>query len=242
MSRTQRFVIPTMVGEHIVHIDGVVGSSPTVTTEKYPPLAGGCFFVITAWLRIISHARCERVHIMGRGAERRQWRMKRGGSVVSNKSCERHRSRTPIANLTERAKRSETVGSSQTVTTTNPVGVQVQRLPDFFCVPLRVRTFRSQEYALFCQRGTQKGCADHLKTAYPCKRLVHINQCPLVRITSDISYQQVSRQIGIHRTLYVGSQILRHVCSAFFTVIRFIPAFFIQTHPSRIVIPHEEHA
>ena len=108
--------------------------------------------------------------------------------------------------------------------------------------PSRVRTFRSQEYALFCQRGTQKGCADHLKTAYPCKRLVHINQCPLVRITSDISYQQVSRQIGIHRTLYVGSQILRHVCSAFFTVIRFIPAFFIQTHPSRIVIPHEEHA
>ena len=115
-------------------------------------------------------------------------------------------------------------------------------LTGFFCVPLRVRTFRSQEYALFCQRGTQKGCADHLKTAYPCKRLVHINQCPLVRITSDISYQQVSRQIGIHRTLYVGSQILRHVCSAFFTVIRFIPAFFIQTHPSRIVIPHEEHA
>ena len=58
------------------------------------------------------------VHIMGRGAEHRQRRMKRGGSVVSNKSCERQRSRTPIANLTERAKRSETVGSSPTVTTT----------------------------------------------------------------------------------------------------------------------------
>ena len=37
---------------------------------------------------------------------------------MSNKSCERQRSRTPIANLTERAKRSETVGSSPTVTTT----------------------------------------------------------------------------------------------------------------------------
>ena len=49
-------------------------------------------------------------------------------------------------------------------------------LTGFFCVPLRVRTFRSQEYALFCQRGTQKGYADHLKTAYPCRRLVHINQ------------------------------------------------------------------
>ena len=42
---------------------------------------------------------------------------------------------TPIANVTERAKRSETVGSSPTVTTTNPVGVQVQRLPDFFAYP-----------------------------------------------------------------------------------------------------------
>ena len=49
------------------------------------------------------------------------------------------------------------VGSSPTVTTTNPVGVQVQRLPDFFAYPSRVRTFRSQEYALFCQRGMQKG-------------------------------------------------------------------------------------
>ena len=68
------------------------------------------------------------------------------------------------------------VGSSPTVTTTNPVGVQVQRLPDFFAYSSRVRTFRSQEYALFCQRGTQKGYADHLKTAYPCRRLVHINQ------------------------------------------------------------------
>ena len=66
-------------------------------------------------------------------------------------------------------------GSSPTVTTTNPVGVQDQRLPDFFAYPSRVRTFRSQEYALFCQRGTQKGYADHLKTAYPCRRLVHIH-------------------------------------------------------------------
>ena len=27
--------------EHIVHIDGVTGSSPVQTTEKIPPLAGG---------------------------------------------------------------------------------------------------------------------------------------------------------------------------------------------------------
>ena len=33
------------------------------------------------------------------------------------------------------------VGSSPTVTTTNPVGVQVQRLPDFFACSSRVRTF-----------------------------------------------------------------------------------------------------
>ena len=136
---------------------------------------------------------------MGRGAERRQWRMKRGGSVVSNKSCERQRSRTPIANLTERAKRSETVGSSPTVTTTNPVGVQVQRLPDFFAYPSRVRTFRSQEYALFCQRGTQKGYAVHLKTAYPWKHFVHIHRDALAnfrffhqkhkQLTSSFSFE-----------------------------------------------------
>ena len=72
--------------------------------------------------------------------------------------------------------RMRTTGSSPTVTTTHPVGVQDQRLPDFFAYPSRVRTFRSQEYALFCQRGAQKGYADHLKTAYPCRRLVHINQ------------------------------------------------------------------
>ena len=62
--------------------------------------------------------RAHRSHRLGAEPKRRQWRMKRGGSVVSNKSCERQRSRTPIANLTERAKRSETVGSSPTVTTT----------------------------------------------------------------------------------------------------------------------------
>ena len=59
------------------------------------------------------------VHIMGRGAERRQWRMKRRRKRSEQQvqtplqgGC------TPIANLTERAKRSETVGSSPTVTTT----------------------------------------------------------------------------------------------------------------------------
>ena len=75
------------------------------------------------------------VHIMGRGAERRQWRMKRGGSVVSNKSCERQRSRTPIANLTERAKRSETVGSSPTVTTQKSGRRYESTLAGFFAYP-----------------------------------------------------------------------------------------------------------
>ena len=36
------------------------------------------------------------------------------------------------------------VGSSPTVTTTHPVGVQDQRLPDFFAYPCRVRTFPSE--------------------------------------------------------------------------------------------------
>ena len=84
------------------------------------------------------------VHIDGgKETDDRRWRMKRGskrpencpvdsfqwrtggspgqGSVVSNKSCERQRSRTPIANLTERAKRSKSVGSSPTVTTEKPI-------------------------------------------------------------------------------------------------------------------------
>ena len=87
----------------------------------------------------------------------------------------RKEERSPPQGLRATIERTD-VGSSPTVTTTNPVGVQVQRLPDFFAYPSRVRTFRSQEYALFCQRGTQKGYADHLKTAYPCRRLVHINQ------------------------------------------------------------------
>ena len=47
--------------EHIVHIDGVVGSSPTVTTEKYPPFTGGYFFVIAAWLLINDRRRCEHI-------------------------------------------------------------------------------------------------------------------------------------------------------------------------------------
>ena len=146
-----------------------------------------------------SVGRAHRSHRWGAEPKRRQWRNKRGVSVVSNKSCKRQRSRTPIANLTERAKRSETVGSSPTVTTTNPVGVQVQRLPDFFAYSSRVRTFRSQEYALFCQRGTQKGYAVHLKTAYPWKHFVHIHRDALAnfrffhqkhkQLTSSFSFE-----------------------------------------------------
>ena len=115
--------------EHIVHIDGVVGSSPTVTTEKYPPPCGWVFFC-ACWLQTCTgdRRRYERVHIMGRGAERRQWRIKRrrkrGEQQVQTPfqgGC------TPIANLTEQAKRNETVGSSPTVTT-RAEAVENQRL------------------------------------------------------------------------------------------------------------------
>ena len=68
------------------------------------PAVSYCDFQLDILTKLVEHI----VHIIGRGAERRQWRMKRGGSVVSNKSCERQRRRTPIANLTEQAKRSET--------------------------------------------------------------------------------------------------------------------------------------
>ena len=138
------------------------------------------------------------VHIdWGAEPKRRQWRMKRGGSVVSKGEIPPLQGGiATIANLTDRR---ETVGSSPTVTTTNPVGVQVQRLPDFFAYPSRVRTFRSQEYALFCQRGTQKGYAVHLKTAYPWKHFVHIHRDALAnfrffhqkhkQLTSSFSFE-----------------------------------------------------
>ncbi len=66
-----------------------------------------------------SVGRAHRSHRLGRGAERRQWRMKRGGSVVSKGGIPPPQGGiATIANLTEQAKRSETVGSSPTVTTT----------------------------------------------------------------------------------------------------------------------------
>ena len=39
-------VVPTTWAEHIVHIDGVVGSSPTVTTTAQPLKIKGCNFFI----------------------------------------------------------------------------------------------------------------------------------------------------------------------------------------------------
>ena len=65
------------------------------------------------------------VHIMGRGAERRQWRIKRGGSVVSKGEIPPLQGGiATIANLTDRR---ETVGSSPTVTT-RAEAVENQRL------------------------------------------------------------------------------------------------------------------
>ena len=51
---TKPSVVPTTWGEHIVHIDGVVGSSPTVTTNKKDHPCGGPFsLVMPVCLRII---------------------------------------------------------------------------------------------------------------------------------------------------------------------------------------------
>ena len=74
------------------------------------------------------------VHIMGRGAERRQWRMKRRRKRSEQQvQAPLQGVCTPIANLTERAKRSETVGSSPTVTTTaQPLKIKGC---DFFALP-----------------------------------------------------------------------------------------------------------
>ena len=105
--------------EHIVHIDGVVGSSPTVTTIKQShPSRVGLFYACEQRARIIDRRRCEHID-WGAEPKRRQWRMKRGGSVVSKGEIPPLQGGiATIANLTERAKRSETVGSSPTVTTT----------------------------------------------------------------------------------------------------------------------------
>ena len=98
--------------EHIVHIDGVTGSSPVQTTHKNQNhLNGGSGFLFAFCPgHRTSVQSMYGIHRLGAEPKRCQWQMKRGGSVVSNKSCKRQRSRTPIANLTERAKRSETVG------------------------------------------------------------------------------------------------------------------------------------
>ena len=136
-------------------------------------------------------ARAHRSHRWGKAAEDRRWRKSRRRLSHPKGSDLRCAESRPL--------RMRTVGSSPTVTTTNPVGVQVQRLPDFFAYPSRVRTFRSQEYALFCQRGTQKGYAVHLKTAYPWKHFVHIHRDALAnfrffhqkhkQLTSSFSFE-----------------------------------------------------
>ena len=100
--------------EHIVHIDGVVGSSPTVTTQNRITLA---VILFLRYARLVSNQRCHDVNTFtswGAEPKRRQWRMKRGGSVVSKGvRLPLQGGITTIANLTEQAKRSETVGSSR---------------------------------------------------------------------------------------------------------------------------------
>ena len=86
--------------EHIVHIDGVVGSSPTGTTHrKKSPLVGGFFLCMHVRMaRTCGTLRCERTS-MGR----------RSLAPPAAEAARRRRY------LTER---SETVGSSPTGTTT----------------------------------------------------------------------------------------------------------------------------
>ena len=72
--------------EHIVHIDGVTGSSPVATTKKEEPSAeGGSSFLVFRPQDVPVSRRCETS--MGRGAERPQCGMQRGGSVVSKGAC-----------------------------------------------------------------------------------------------------------------------------------------------------------
>ena len=83
--------------EHIVHIDGVVGSSPTGTTTKTTTLHGWLFFCVCPEVSRLRPLRGERTS-MGHFPLRRLWRKQQGEML-----------------LTER---SETVGSSPTGTTT----------------------------------------------------------------------------------------------------------------------------
>ena len=90
-----------------------------------------------------SVGRAHRSHQWGKAAEDRRWRKSRRRLSHPKGSDLRCAESRPL--------RMRTVGSSPTVTTTNPVGVQVQRLPDFFAYPSRVR--RSPENCLLFQIG-----------------------------------------------------------------------------------------
>ena len=64
--------------EHIVHIDGVVGSSPTGTTQiKESPLVGGSFICLSRLIRTCGTLRGERTST-GRKTARCQWQKQRG--------------------------------------------------------------------------------------------------------------------------------------------------------------------
>ena len=64
------------------------------------------------------------------------------------------RVQTPLQGVCTTIERTD-VGSSPTVTTTNPVGVQVQRLPDYFAYSSRVRTFLSEGYAKRVRKSSE---------------------------------------------------------------------------------------
>ena len=131
--------------EHIVHIDGVVGSSPTVTTIKQShPSRVGLFYACEQRARIIDRRRCEHID-WGAEPKRRQWRMKRGGSVVSKGEIPPLQGGiATIANLTDRR---ETVGSSPTVTT-KAEAVENQRLRPSTKSPAKIKVQIARFYRL----------------------------------------------------------------------------------------------
>ena len=75
--------------EHIVHIDGVVGSSPTGTTQiKESPLVGGSFICLSRLIRTCGTLRGERTST-GRKTARCQWQKQRGFALIDRAQRDR---------------------------------------------------------------------------------------------------------------------------------------------------------
>ena len=104
--------------------------------------------------------------------------------------------RNPLQGFRTTIERTD-VGSSPTVTTTHPVSVQDQRLPVF------LRTLAG--YALFRPRGTQKGYADHLKTAYSLRQLVHINMLHILLVLKTRQPFEIKRRGGFPKWFDVST-------------------------------------